>query len=293
MAFEGMKVEIRSIPGLSREDIIPDEGLLFQCPPLDEFAQDHAHSHTDYETINNQHSHKGVPQLSTVQFDTLVVDQGSFTIDPDPLTIEEYTDILKLICLAGDPFLLTAAHQLPPAGFVNWSLSLAGPELQMPATLRSLRIAERSGEPDARYLNVAFSEYRDPFVKTALLGRRPGGKKFPTTAYLYWDGHATDADGRLLTSVSKPLTLALLARYFYHDTAAARPIARANDISGWGVEDPLINYRTFRSMRIGTRMKIDIPKLHSELIAEKTGVESNVPGGGTTGVISGSQFVSS
>jgi hypothetical protein len=265
---EGMHVIMEELFGVTPKDLIPDGGLLFQCPPLDEFSVDYAHGHTDYETIENQHSRKGVPQLATVTFDTLVVDYARFAVDQDAAEIETIRDTLKEVCLSGEPFLLTAAHQLPPRGYSNWSLVIGGPEVQMPATLRSLKVTEKAGEGDARYLAVSFVEYREPTLTRTTTGKkRSGGKTtFPTTVVLYGSGRTKWVRGTTLVDVPfvqpplRPLTLGVLAKNFYGDSSRWRGIARANNIVSWGANDALITHPRFSALKDDVGIKILIPK---------------------------------
>lgn len=269
---EGLRVKLDPIQGMSTPGLLDDAGLLFQCPPTDEFSVDVSHSHTDYETLDLQHSRKGVPQLQTVSFDTLVVDYGLYVIDDDAPEIEVISETLKLICLSGDPFLLTAAHALPPRGYTSWSAALAGPEVQWPATLRSLRITEKAGEGDARYLNVNFVEYRPPVQQRQELGKkRPGGRTFPTTARLFADGTARDASDHVLgTPLTDPVTLASLATYFYGDAARGADIQRANGLGDWGRNDPLIFHTKYRKLKSQTPAKLTIPRPTAPLLTSSS-----------------------
>ncbi|MET0604403.1 MAG: hypothetical protein ABW167_20625 [Baekduia sp.] len=269
---EGLRVKLDPIEGLSTPGLLDDAGLLFQCPPMDEFSVDVAHSHTDYETLDLQHSRKGVPQLETVSFDTLVVDYGLYVVDDDAPEVEEVSQTLKLICLSGDPFMLTAAHALPPRGFSSWSAALAGPEVQWPATLRSLRITEKAGEGDARYLNVNFVEYRPPVQKRQALGKaRPGGRKFPTVARLYADGTARDSNDHVLgKALVDPVTLASLATFFYGDAARGADIQRANGLGNWGRNDALILHPKYRKLKSLTPAKLTIPKPSAPLLTSSS-----------------------
>lgn len=249
---EGLKVVLEPIPGLTRKDLLGRNGFFLQTPPLDEFSRDYGHSHTDYETVSTgQFSRKsGGRNLRTITFDTLVVDFATWAFYDDS-PIEQITAKLIEICESGDPVLLTAAHDLPHGGYGNWDLTLVGPEVQYPATLRTLRVAERAGEGDARYMNLSFVEYRDPNVDRTGLGgsKRAGSKNLPTTVTLFMDGHATSAAGKAVGKPpSKPVTMALLAKTFYGDPTAWKLIAETNAIRGWGANDALVLYPGYRTM---------------------------------------------
>lgn len=245
---EGLKVVLEPIPGVTSNNLLGRNGLFLQAPPTDTFSHDHSFSHNDYETVGGiQFSRRGAKQLAMVTFDTLVVDWANWAFY-NGSTIEEISAALIEICESGDPVLLTASHDLPPGGYGNWSLALAGPEVQMQATLRTLKVEERAGEGDARYLNLSFTEYRDPNISRLGAGRS-GGKSLPTTVTLFMDGHATDAASSPIGNPpGDPVTLHMLAKRFYGDPSMWGTIARANRIKGWGGGDALVLYPGYQSM---------------------------------------------
>jgi hypothetical protein len=270
---EGLRVVLDPIPGLTMKGLLPASGFRFMCPPLEEFSQEYGHSHTDYDTLTYQHSRKGVPQLATFSFDTLAVDAGetedgrlmpTWLTDATPMDVEDVTLTLRKLVNHGTPFLLTVAHDLPPRGYDNWSLTQVGPEVQLPCTLRTLKVTEKAGEGDARYYSLAFTQYRREEVSTAKKkgkGARGSKIKFPTHAYIYWDGRAIDADGsKIADPPASPLTLARLSRHFYKDATGAKAIAKANAIKGWGANDALIKLPKYKKLKKGQRAKITIPK---------------------------------
>src|SRR5687768_16110445 len=199
---EGLLVSLAGIEGMT------DKGLLaspfyFQCPPLEEFVVEYAHGHTDYDTVGaGEFSRKGGVKLRTTSFDTLFVDWATWTVTSDFPPIESITDELIELTESGSPFLLTVARVATIGGFDGWDLSQAGPELQMPATLRSLRVSEKAGEGDARYLNVSFVEYRDPVVAALRRGkkRRSGGRTFPQTVMMTKTGGGMTATNQRIGS---------------------------------------------------------------------------------------------
>lgn len=259
MPAEGMRVLLEPIPGLTKAKLLPRRGFMFQLPPLEEFTVNYAHSHTDYETLEAQQSRAGVPELATIQFSTLVMDDDRFDVNPLAATVENATEKLRDICLSGTPFLLTAAHQLPSGGYSNWNETFAGPEVQFPATLRSLAVTEKAGEGDARYLNVSFVEYRDAEQPAA--GKGAAAKTTPpTTVKLYWDGHAVDAAGRKLADPPlRPVTLAYLAKKFYKDPGLAQRLGQANSLGNWGASDALMLHPRFKVLKEGKYGKLKIP----------------------------------
>lgn len=257
---EGLRVHLSKIPGITEGGLLA-EPFVFQCPPLDEFTVDYAFSHQDYDTATaGQFSRPGGLQLRQTTFDTLFVDWGGFTVTNDFPPIEELTADLIELCESGSPFLLTIAHQLPPGGFTNWALTLAGPELQMYATLRTLRVIERAGEGDARYANVAFVEYRDPVTATFRAGKkvRVGGRTFPRGVTIGPDGRGVTDKGFLLADV---VTLASLARSFYGFASGGALIAKANGLTDWGFNTPLIQHPRFgpNNRPVGGKLTIPAP----------------------------------
>ena len=261
---EGLRVQLQAIKGIT------DKGLLkrpffFQCPPLEEFSIEYAHSHTDYETVSaGQFSRRGGLLLRQTSFDTLFVDQGSFTVTPGgdevDAKIEVLIDELVEVVESGSPFLLTVAHQFPPLFFENWDLTEAGPELQMPATMRTLRVSEKAGEGDARYASMSFTEYRDPVVGRNLAGkRRGGGTELPLTGSIVSGGFFTYADGTQLKQVkggprsAGPVALVTLSKKFYGTPNLARHIGGENGLGSWGVETPINQHPKYKK---GGKLKI-------------------------------------
>jgi hypothetical protein len=281
---EGLRVKIDPIPGLTKRGIIPRLGFHFQCPPLEEFTVEYAHSHTDYETIRlGQMSQPGGKQLITVTFDTLVVDYATWTVVESEIEAESFRRRLKRVCESGTPFLFTAAHEFPPGGFQNWSVTEAGPELQMAATLRTFRSTEKAGEGDARYFNVAFVEYRDPVIARRRLGK-PGRSndkvKLPLTGKILDNGffryRTPDGDTITLRSeirtagdrVPYGVTMSDLAKHFYGDPSKAYRIAAENNLNTWGATSILALHPRFKKR--GPK-KLLIPKIRKPKPAGESG----------------------
>jgi hypothetical protein len=262
---EGLRVKIEPIPGLTGKNLMGRDGFYFQCPPLEEFAPVYGYTHTQYDTIRKgQFSRKGGRKLRTVSFDTLVVDFANWTVVARLVEIEEFNNKLIRLSESGDPFLLTVAHQMPPRGYDDWGETLAGPELQMEATLDEIRVAEKAGEGDARYMSVSFTEYRDPFTEREAKGkaRRPT-KKFPKTVLLQRDGRASDKETGLPIGdpPAQPLTMARIAKFYYHDTSEWRTIAthNKNKITNWGANDSLLIFFETRKNKKNWPVKITVP----------------------------------
>lgn len=103
------------------------------------------------------------------------------------------------------------------------------------ASIRSLSIGLKRGEPDARYLTINLSSHRRMSSR-----RRRHGKaaNLPTTAKL-------DAND----------TLRSLAKHYYGTGSLWKLIAAANGIKNWGSEDALIKMDRYK---VGDRVKIPI-----------------------------------
>ena len=239
----GLRVRLRRIDGLTSKKVLRTrDAYYFQCGPLEEFAVDHAHSFSDYDTISRgQYSWKGGRQLRQVAFDTLAVDWGNFVIEHH-FDVEDMVEDLEAILNEGTPFDLLVTH--------NYA---SGPvELHMAATLRTLRVSERAGEPDARYLSVSFVEYREPVVsRKGKKRRRRSGRLYPVTHEL----GPTD-------------TFRSLSKRYYKHVHGARVIANYNGVRDWGMHTPIVDHPRFRPLS-----KITIPR-------PPTGVESAAAGGG-------------
>jgi hypothetical protein len=238
---EGLQVQLSRIPGITPKNLL-ERPYFFQCPPLSEVSYEYGYDHNDYQTVREgTFSRKSGRRLRAVTFATLVVDWGLFTLrsaDED-MTIEEHTEALQELSESGDAFMLTMSHRfsgwsIGPNG--RWSLTMAGPEAEFPVTLRSLRVTEREGEGDARYLDVSFTEYRDPVVGGKHKGKkkkrpeRKGSLEFPVTGRLTTDGAfmwTTSDSGKnrataTLFYTAKNVTLAQLAQRFYGKPEYAR-----------------------------------------------------------------------
>lgn len=253
---EGLRVKMEPVKGITPKDLMPKRGFYFQAPPLEEFVVDYAHAHNDYSTITNgQFSRRSGVQLRTAQFDTLVVDYATWTIIEEPVIIEELSQLLIDICESGEAFRLIVAHSIDADGFDDDSRSMAGPELMMKATLRELTVSEKAGEGDARYLNVAFHEYRQPITLVhAIAGT------WPRIVMLYEDGHALDAE--TLRRFNDPVTLHRLAKAYYHDPSKWRFISgyNKNHINDWGASGDLADYFKKKRNQKSWPVKITIPK---------------------------------
>jgi hypothetical protein len=219
-AGEGMHVV------LTRVDGVTDEGLLetpyvFQLPPLEEFRAGEQFNFNDYDTLRvGQHSRPIGRALATVDFQTLFLDwDATYAIAvtnnpagfaPDPRAL---AGDLRELLRSGTAFWLWCGHPI----------LYDDPEVAMYATLRTLQFTEKAGEPDARYADVSFTEWR-----AADIERSQRGKQLPTTHVV----------GR--PPPGNPQTLRSLAVYYYNGRSSLwKLIKKANGLSNYGPETAL------------------------------------------------------
>lgn len=149
----GQRVVMQRIPGLTAPGVL-ERPFMFQCPPLTEFPVQDGWDYVDFDTVGaGYRSRPGSSQLQQVQFDTLFVDDPSlpFVVNrATPCIPIEMVAELRQIGDARSPFQLVAGQ--PTLWGVHYDVNIA-------ATMRSLRSAERDGEPDARYVSVSFTEF--------------------------------------------------------------------------------------------------------------------------------------
>lgn len=150
VSHDGMQVKLTAIRGLTADGLLPSS-FYFQCPPLETMEYDKDWSHDESEAADHDTYDRPMTRgLKSVTFSTLVVDYDApwaTYVETDPIgvgqTLERIGDSLS-------PFLLTVWNRVLWGGLFD---------VRMAATLRNLRVAERSGEPDTRYIDVTFREH--------------------------------------------------------------------------------------------------------------------------------------
>lgn len=248
----GIEVVLRRVPGVTRRKLLR-RSYHFQVAPLDEFGWEQAYNWVDYETLRKgQMTRDGGRQLKTVTFSSLVVDHNpqwavwaggrrhSIRRDleaeaPNPLQVARQ---LEKLLEAGTPIRLIARNRA----------LYDRPEIDMPATLRSVNVRERAGEVDARYFDLSFVEWREPQLR-----RRGYGKKrsheLPAVVRIGVDGvvREVEVEGdrvkkgerHKIGKKGKPATLRKLAKHFYGEQSGWHAIARKNGIKNFGPEQGL------------------------------------------------------
>lgn len=222
---EGMRVQLGHIRGVSGKKLDKVLPFHFQCPPLEQIEFVFQYNHVEYETLaNGQMSRRAGRMLTTVSFETLVVEGfHRFVVGRNMWDYKDTNRALKMINALGRPVLLQMAHRWPQT------------EFEMPVTLRQLSIIEKAGEPDGRYYNVSFSEWREAVVDRK--GR--GGGNWPR--YIKLD---------------KNDTLHSLATKHWGKPSESRYLGQVNGIGGWGPRTPIVNSKAFK---VGDRFKIPEP----------------------------------
>lgn len=135
-------------PGLLRRP------FMFQVPPLEEFPVQHGWDFVDYDTVGDGYrTRPASTQLTTVSFDSMFVDQDyGFVVNKSrPFNPVQMLEELKAIGDSRTPFQLIAGQ--PDLWGVYYDLNIA-------ATMRSLRRSEKAGEIDARYFTISFTQFR-------------------------------------------------------------------------------------------------------------------------------------
>jgi hypothetical protein len=157
----GCQVKLSRIDGLTPKGLL-DRAFYFQCPPTEEIRWAKGFSHAEYETLSGRTFSR--PQsigLKTVTFSTLVIDwDAEWTF----FSVKDLIDVGEQLEHLGDsrqPFMLSIRNR------PLWGAKF---DVRMPATLRSVSVAERAGELDTRYVDCEFTEYKRPAYGVA--GRR-------------------------------------------------------------------------------------------------------------------------
>lgn len=264
--FGGLRIVLRRINGVTDKDMLT-EPLYFQCPPLEDFTIEFGADHTDYATVREgQFSRRGGRMLRTWSVSTLAVDfLPSWVLPRTVQSMERIQQRLAHLCESGSPFLFVAHHDVPRE-MASAPLVEVGPKIERHATLRRVRVTEKAGEPDARYFDLDFTEYRVPTVHRQHRGKRkPTAQdtKFPVVVQFDKDGSATETKGGLpnIKHTKDDVTLAGLARLYYGDPSKWRVIVRANaeqhpDLKNLGQNEPIINAR---SVKPDTKLRIPKP----------------------------------
>lgn len=206
----GMQVKLSPIDNLTPKELLP-ASFYFQCAPLETLSWSKEWVHEEYEVASHDtHDRPQARGLKTVSFSTLVVDYDApwtfySVLDPIAIghTLEKLGDGLR-------PFLLSIRNRPLWGGAFD---------VRIIATLRSLSVEERAGEPDARYHDVSFKQHNE-------------------------SGLASKVRKKVTVPVRHKLargdTPSRLAKRFYGSNAKWRELLKANGIKGLQADSDLL-----------------------------------------------------
>ena len=138
--------------------------------------------------------------------------------------------------------------RLTPVMLIVWNKALyAQPDIRMPVTIRSLSVRERAGEPDTRYFDFQFVEFRRPKLRRRGYAGHPRKRDLPAVVQVDKYGVATEANysdggvgpGATIGTRKNPATLRMLAKYWYGQPSEWKRIAAKNGLKNWGGSEPL------------------------------------------------------
>lgn len=266
--------------------------LRFQIAPLDEFGWDVSYNWTDYETISQgQFTSRGGRQLRTLNVSTLAMDWSApWAVVQDsgpeqPFTArgaQFFSDLPDLYGTAGGPWKIAqrldnlVTQGTPMLLVVNNPDLYQQPDVRMMVSLRSASLKERAGEPDARYFDLSFTEYRLPRVARRNYGER---HDLPARVIINKEGVAqemilikgkwySDAGREVngkrvryhrIGSKDSPATLRKLAKHYYGTPKEWKRIAKRNDIAKDISGDESLVKIYDRRKRKNQRVELQIP----------------------------------
>lgn len=249
----GLRVMLRRIPKLTKSDLLL-RPFYFQNAPTDSFGWDKSHAWEDYVTIGKgTFTREGGEELKTISLSSLVVDynptwavlvggkkRGRKRNERAPggnaPNIIQVGDYLEKLLDGGTAMRL-----------VVWNRALyEKAEIDMAVTLRSVSFREQGGEPDARYFDLAFSQYREPRMKRRGYGK-DSRRDLPAHVIIQRNGTAEvqerGKDGvknpEVIGTGGNPATLRRLAKVFYGAHGMWRTIAKVNGITNYGPDENL------------------------------------------------------
>jgi hypothetical protein len=266
---DGVQVTLRAIRGLTSTQVLRTP-FAFQCPPLESLARDGQYAWEPYTTIRRgQFARPSGRQLSTIQFETVFVSydvQGTVLADDgvDSRNPVLLASRLEAIMRRGTPFeLMIGQKRLWGQLDVHW-----GPSNENAAVLTGVRVEERAGEVDARYLTVSLQEFRS----VELLRKNQGtghsrGRDLPIKLHINQLGHVTGA------AFKGKATLHNLAVHFYGEASMWKGIVRRNGaLKGVAPSDDL---GTVADHRKDNKLVVVIPALTASAVhAEGHGVDA-------------------
>lgn len=261
----GLHMSLRAIPGTTKGDAakILDVPWYFQCAPIDQFAVPKTRAFTQYQNFEGTtyitRTGKGLQQLI---FRTVIVESAEFAIY-QRWDLETMKKDLSRLVDAGYPMRLIATHPYNDE-----------PEYSGNVVIESFTSTEQAGEPDARYLDLTFTQWRTPVLERDQKGHK---KTFPFVLDMNKNGHYKvlykgHEKKSLFNAHGKSLTFATIAKYAYGKPSLASNIAAAQKppVTDYGMHDLLKNYHRWR--KHGGKILVPAPYV---LRATKDGMTSN------------------
>jgi hypothetical protein len=190
--------------------------LAFQCAPLEELAVETAYEHANYLTVSSgEYSRPHGANLKTLSFETLVTPDAEMWLGNSGVTTRLAKD-LQDACATGNHYLLKAVEG-------NDVL------VEFEATLRSVRVTTKAGEPGTRYLSVAFVEYRSVTFDSVARPVPPTPPGQVTTQKLQIKGGIWIQAPAGWVRTSKPLSINNLATaWFEKQSVGVKAIHKVN-----------------------------------------------------------------
>lgn len=279
---DGVKVVLSGFGGLTVDrngrKLLP-QPFVFQCGPLEQYTLAHTFNFGTYDTVDDdQFARRGSRQLSTWQFDTLVMYLGVGSDKskhyapgwvPYPrkqpggqqyYRPEWYVNQLRNLFVAGAPFRYVASFKGSTVIHRTY------------AVLTAFNEDYKHGEGDAIYLSgVSFMEWRDPRGTPPPRGARlPAHVKFRKSGERYLAYDIKTNRNVKTRSKTAGTTFNDLARDFYGDAGDWRTIAKANKCKGGSGSLPIFTHWYAKSHRKLSSVTIVVPKKPAEKPAKTT-----------------------
>lgn len=248
---EGLRVTLHRFASTQRGVLA--KPFNFQVSPLEEFAWVQGANHGEFDTLSRgQFSRRGGRELLTLEMKTVAVDYqprwASYVEKrPNAPNPQNAASLMRQLVNLGTPVMLVARS-------AYWDKA----DLRLPVTLRSVQSAERAGEPESRYLDLSFVEWREQQLDQKGRGKSRKRRALPTTVEIKSDGVAWErpqgGQPQKIGSSTNKASFQDLAQFFYGDPAEWRTIERFNGISDFAPTRPLDELKkkgkTVRKLRI-------------------------------------------
>jgi len=250
------------------------EPLVFQIAPLDEFGWDTTYLWNDYDTISaGQFTSRGGRQLRTLTINTVSMDWSAPWAVVQTGRKELARTNADYYGRAAGPWKLAARlddlvlQGSPLLLIVNNPALYDANDLRMIVTMRSANVRERAGEPDARYFEMGFTEYRAPVITRKNYGK--ARHPLPAQVVLTKNGVAVEVERRgkalpknqrhKIGSSGSPATLRKLAKHYYGTPKEWKRIAKRNSIAKNISGDDSLKKLYDRRKRKGKPVRLNIP----------------------------------